>query len=163
VASRLALEARRSLARRQAFEKQLINQRAEPAASEVSWQEFCSVLDEELLRLPEKFRLPLLLCLVQGKARDEAARQLGWTLGKVKGRLERGRELLRSRLARRGMTLSAVLAGALLPGHAQTAVADFLLRSTVQAALAYAGKKAVAAVVPAAAGNLAGKALAAMG
>jgi RNA polymerase sigma factor (sigma-70 family) len=163
VASRLALEARRSLARRQAFEKQLKNQRAEPAASEVSWQEFCSVLDEELLRLPEKFRLPLLLCLVQGKARDEAARQLGWTLGKVKGRLERGRELLRSRLARRGVSLSAVLAGALLPGPAQTAVTDVLLRSTVQAAVAYAGKKAVAAVVPTAAANLAGKTLAAMG
>ena len=59
------------------------------------------ILDEELQRLPEKYRLPLLLCYIEGRTREEAAKQLGWTLAKVKGLLDRGRDRLRSRLIRR--------------------------------------------------------------
>src|SRR5439155_21064185 len=68
--------------------------------------------------VPEQCRAPLVLCYLAGRTRDEAARQLGWSAGAVKGRLERGRELLRQRLARRGLALSAALAPALAAGEA---------------------------------------------
>jgi RNA polymerase sigma factor (sigma-70 family) len=74
-----------------------------------SWQEFLAVLDEELGRLPGTYRAPLVLCYLEGRTQDQAARQLGWSLGKLRGCLERGRECLRSRLARRGLCLSATL------------------------------------------------------
>jgi len=70
-----------------------------------------TVLDEELIRLPEKYRAPILLCCLEGHARDEAAQQLGWPLPTLKSRLEQAREMLRRRLTRRGVTLSAALAG----------------------------------------------------
>lgn len=77
--------------------------------ADVTWQEACSVLHEELNRLPDSFRLPLLLCYLQGYSRDEAAELLCWKMGSVKAGLERGRTLLRQRLERRGVTLSAGL------------------------------------------------------
>ena len=87
--------------------------RATPAGpttpTDLSWQEACDLLHAELDRLPETYRAPLLLCYLEGKTRDEAAAALGVTLGAVKGRLERGREMLRARLARRGVTLSVGL------------------------------------------------------
>ena len=83
---------------------------AEPP--DLSWREACAALHEELDRLPDKYRLPLLLCYLGDRSRDEAAQALGWRLGVVKGRLERGRERLRRRLARRGIDLSVgLLAG----------------------------------------------------
>ena len=65
--------------------------------------------DEELRRLPEGYRSALVLCYLEGHTRDEAAGRLGWSLGTLKRRLERGRALLRQRLERRGYTLPAVL------------------------------------------------------
>ena len=78
------------------------------------WQEVQAALDEELARLSESVRSPLVLCYLQGRTRDEAAHALGWTLATLKRRLERGRNLLRARLTRRGLTLSAVGGAALL-------------------------------------------------
>jgi RNA polymerase sigma factor (sigma-70 family) len=72
--------------------------------AEVSGRELVAVINDELARLPEQYRLPLLLCGLEGLARDEAAARLGWNLGTLRGRLERGRELLRKRLATRGLT-----------------------------------------------------------
>src|SRR3954463_5429288 len=74
----------------------------DPAARLV-WQEVRQALDEELQRLPERLRAPLVLCYLSGLTRDEAARQLGWSLGTLKRRLEEGRKTLRTRLARRGI------------------------------------------------------------
>jgi RNA polymerase sigma factor (sigma-70 family) len=81
-----------------------------PPDRRLLWQEVRSVLDEELARLPDALRAPLVLCYLQGLTRDEAAPQLGWTLATLKRRLEKGREILRGRLARRGMSLAALAA-----------------------------------------------------
>jgi RNA polymerase sigma factor (sigma-70 family) len=76
---------------------------------ELSVRELVMIFDEEVQRLPERFRLPLILCCLEGCTQEEAARRLGWTPGSVKGRLERGRQCLHARLVRRGVSLSAAL------------------------------------------------------
>jgi RNA polymerase sigma factor (sigma-70 family) len=79
--------------------------------SGLSARELLKTIDDEIGRLPESLRLPVVLCCLDGLSRDEAALRLGCTFGSLKARLERGRELLRRRLARRGMSLPAVLGG----------------------------------------------------
>jgi hypothetical protein len=73
------------------------------------WIELRPVLHEEVNRLPDKYRVPVILCYLEGKTNEEAAELLKWPVGTVKGRLSRARDLLRSRLARRGLALSAAL------------------------------------------------------
>jgi hypothetical protein len=120
-----------------------------PAVDDMTWRELRQVLHEELVRLPEKYRAPLLLCYWEGKTQEEAASQLGWSRGMFKARVQRGRELLRRRLTRRGVTLAACLVTAMLCGRAGTAAeALALVNSTTRAALAFAAGK------PAAAGGL---------
>jgi RNA polymerase sigma factor (sigma-70 family) len=111
VALRQARQARFRAARRAARERAL-TPRPAPATdplAEISGRELVGLIDEELARLPEAYRLPVLLCCVQGLSREEAARQLGWSDGAVKGRLERGRRRLADRLARRGVAPSALV------------------------------------------------------
>src|SRR5262249_57809773 len=72
---------------------------SEPGA-EAAWRELCRALQDELHRLPEKYRAPLLLCYLEGVTHEEAARRLRWPLGTVGGRLARARDLLRRRLTR---------------------------------------------------------------
>jgi RNA polymerase sigma factor (sigma-70 family) len=69
-------------------------------------RELCEALDEEIWRLPDKYRLPLALCSLESLTTGEAARRLRWPVGTVKVRLMQARELLRKRLSRRGFTLS---------------------------------------------------------
>jgi WD40 repeat protein len=78
------------------------------------------LIDQEIARLPEKYRLPLVLCDLEERTQPEAARLLGWTLGSFRGRLLRGREQLRARLARRGIA-PAVLAAVCVQGTADAA------------------------------------------
>jgi RNA polymerase sigma factor (sigma-70 family) len=101
----------------------------------VTGRELCAILDEELARLPERLRAPLISCCLQGQTRDEAARSLGWSLGTLKRRLEQGRALLRSRLEKRGFTLPATLAGTLVAeGIAPAAVPADLIQTVAATA-----------------------------
>jgi RNA polymerase sigma factor (sigma-70 family) len=93
-----------------------------------------TVLDDELQRLPAKYRMPLVLCYLEGQTRDEAAARLGWTVGQLKGNLERGRDRLRARLVRRGVTLAGAGAATLLTDLAHAcAVPPLLAVATVRA------------------------------
>jgi RNA polymerase sigma factor (sigma-70 family) len=112
VARQVALNTRRAEMRRRRREAQSARP---PSPSppdpldQVSGRELLLILDEELQRLPETYRLPLLLCALEGRTVDEAAGQLGCTPGSVRARLTRGRQRLHARLARRGLAVSAVL------------------------------------------------------
>jgi RNA polymerase sigma factor (sigma-70 family) len=81
---------------------------------ELTARELLTIIDEEVQRLPERYRLPIVLCYLEGRTQEDAARLLGWTPGSVKGRLERARSQLHTRLTRRGLTLSAALAPLIL-------------------------------------------------
>jgi RNA polymerase sigma factor (sigma-70 family) len=131
-AYRIASKARVQGARRHRHEQQAATM--QPLSSPApAWDELRVVLDEELHRLPEKYRMPLLLCYLHGKTRDEAAEQLGWTVGTVKGCLERGRDILRGRLARRGLALSAALLPSMLGTEASATVPATLTAATLSA------------------------------
>jgi RNA polymerase sigma factor (sigma-70 family) len=131
-AYRLSLKARTTAHRRSRHEALAKPTPTPDPVAELSVREFQSVLDAEVNRLPEKYRAPILLCCLEGKSRDEAARLLGWTLTAVKDRLEQGRERLRACLARRGVLL----------GTALTSV--WLLETTAQARCEHIGPDAVA-------------------
>ena len=94
---------------------------AAAADETVAWQDVRRVIDEGLATLPEKLRVPLVLCYLQERTRDEAAEQLGWSLTTLRGRLERGRERLRAELGRRGFPLSVGLVAVLLTESAAPA------------------------------------------
>ena len=128
-------------------------QAADPLA-EITGRELLAVFDEELARLPDRQRAPLVLCYLQGLTRDLAARQLGCSESTLHRRLEEGRERLRERLGRRGLALPAALltAGAV----AATVPASLAADSVASALLGATGKSAA---VPAAVAALAREAL----
>ncbi len=103
---------------------------SDPAAGLV-WQEVRQALDEELQRLPDRLRSPLVLCYLSGLTRDEAAQQLGWSLGTLKRRLEEGRKALRLRLERRGIAAVGLALTVLTPASLQATVSKPLLESSL--------------------------------
>jgi RNA polymerase sigma factor (sigma-70 family) len=141
VAHRIAIKARVGVVRRRTLERQAMAM--SPSKTEVdkqdevaAWNELRPVLHAEVDRLPEKYRLPVILCYLEGKTNEEVAELLHWPVGSVKGRLSRARELLRSRLMRRGLGLSAAfLLTALAQGRVfAEAVPSELVKNTVQLA-----------------------------
>jgi RNA polymerase sigma factor (sigma-70 family) len=144
VAYRTALEARTLLAKRRAKERPLRDV-AQADAEDDSWRELQPLLDRELQRLPDKYRRAIVCCDLQGKTRKEAAHQLGWPEGTVATRLARGRDLLRARLTRQGLTLSVATLASLM-GHngASAYVSKALEGSTVKAATVCAASTSLA-------------------
>jgi RNA polymerase sigma-70 factor (ECF subfamily) len=147
VAYRVAERARTSTRRRRAREEAGPPEAAvapeQPAEGER--RELAAVLDEELSRLPDKYRAPLVLCSLQGETYEAAAMRLKWPIGTVRSRTARARALMRCRLVRRGFApATGALAIALTPPSARAAVPPALAEAT-QAAARVVGAQAVAA------------------
>jgi len=141
VARRTALKAKAAAARRRTVEQTA----ARPEAmGEEARNDWLAQLDEELSRLPEKYRLPIILCDLEGRTRQQAAKQLGWPEGTVAGRLVRARALLAKRLLRGAQILSGALPGTLAGGAAKAALPLGLVHSTIQAAALVAAGKVTA-------------------
>jgi RNA polymerase sigma factor (sigma-70 family) len=135
VAHQAALKARRTVVRRRAREKQVAVVPERAIAGQDPWLDLRPLLDQELNRLPDKYRVAIVLCDLEGKTRKEAARQLGWPEGTVAGRLARAREMLAKRLARRGVALSgSAVAGLVSANAASAGVSGAVVSSTIHAA-----------------------------
>jgi RNA polymerase sigma factor (sigma-70 family) len=146
VAYQTALKARAATARRRAKEGRLMAT-PEPAATDADfWRDVQPVLDQELSRLPDKYREPIILCELMGKTRKEVARQLGWPEGTVAGRLARARKMLADRLARRGVVLPAgFLAITWFNNAASASVPASLVGTTIKFACAFTAGQTTAA------------------
>jgi RNA polymerase sigma factor (sigma-70 family) len=124
VARRVGLAARRHERRRERREAgATLRQRGDGAPrSPGEFDDLLCVLDEELAAMPDEPRAALVACFLRERTQDEAARELGWSLSTLRRRLERGKELLRARLARRGVTLGAGLLASAAAAPARAAV-----------------------------------------
>jgi RNA polymerase sigma factor (sigma-70 family) len=140
VAYRLAEKLRARARRRSAHECATAGRETTDPAEEITWRELRLVLDEELAKLPEQYRAPLVLCYLEGKTQDEAADRLGWSKSTFRRRLERARHLLGVRLTRRGLALAAVLSAPLLSGAAASAPVPPALNDTTARAAALLAK-----------------------
>jgi RNA polymerase sigma factor (sigma-70 family) len=162
VAYRTALGARGRLARRRAIERQVeampqpVVEPAEPA------RELLALLDRELNRLPEHYRVPVVLCDLEGRPRKEVARRLGLPEGTLSSRLAKARKLLARRLKRHGPALACGALAALAEDAASACVPNVLIVSTSRAALLIAAGRAAAAAMPPQAAALAEGVLKAM-
>ena len=132
-AYRLSLNARRGRQRRVVAEGRAPIRQSQTPLDELSGRELMAALHDELRRLPERYRLPLILCCLEGRTQDESATILSCSAGAVKARIERGRELLRRRLAARGLAVGAALGAGLLLNPAP-AVARPLAEATLESA-----------------------------
>jgi RNA polymerase sigma factor (sigma-70 family) len=145
VAARVAGRVRRQHLRRARRERASQGADVTDPAALVSWREVQTILDEELEHLPERLRAPLILCYLDGRPRDDAARQLGLSVACLHGRLERGRKALCEALTRRGVTLSAtLLAAAVGEGVSRAALPPTTVLHTARAAVLFGSGGALA-------------------
>ncbi|HKI38151.1 MAG TPA: sigma-70 family RNA polymerase sigma factor [Gemmataceae bacterium] len=139
VAYRVALRVRIRAAREAARRQRVADLPAPPPAGSNVGPDLRSLLDEEINRLPEKYRAAVVLCYLESKTTEEAARQLGCARGTVCSRLSWARRRLRGRLTRRGLALPAAgLTAVLAPSAAPAALVD----ATTQAAVVFASGQA---------------------
>ncbi|HKI20782.1 MAG TPA: sigma factor-like helix-turn-helix DNA-binding protein, partial [Isosphaeraceae bacterium] len=149
IAWRIAGHAKAAAARRRQIERQSARPAAQPGVDPERLI-LDTILHEELIRLPEKYRKPIVLCYLEGLTHEGAAEQLGWPVGTVRGRLSRARDLLRARLTRRGVTAPAVLAPTgwfPATSTAEAAVPAALRDTTVEVVLQVTSGQTIAAVV----------------
>jgi RNA polymerase sigma factor (sigma-70 family) len=137
VAYHVALRQRARTAQRQQHERQAAQVPSAETLTDLDRRELRQVLDEELRRLPEKYRMPLVLCYLEGRSNEEAAQALACPVSTLGWRLGRGRELLRGRLVRRGLALPAVAVEAALAEQAAAALPAALAEVVVRGAVAF--------------------------
>jgi RNA polymerase sigma factor (sigma-70 family) len=156
VARTTALRARAANARRRLRERQVKDMPQPEAVRPSAIDELLPLLDDELARLPDKYRLAVVLCDLEGRSRRDAARQLQVPEGTLSSRLTTARRMLAKRLARHGLAVSAAtLAGVLAPAAAPASVPAPLLAATVKAACLLAtGQGGAAGAAPAAVATL---------
>jgi RNA polymerase sigma factor (sigma-70 family) len=143
VAYRVAQNARLKKARRSVRETALSDTPAAESTPAWMWQEVRALLDDEVNRLPAKYRLPFVLCHIEGKTNEQAAEQIGCPRGTVLSRLAWARERLRGRLTRRGLTLPAGLVTTVLAEQAVAVeIPARLANATVQAAVMFGSGQA---------------------
>ena len=136
VALRVALRTRATASKRREHEKGAVPRLGEDPLAGITARELLTVLDAELNALPEKNRGPLVLCYLAEQKREEVARQLGLPIRTLDRRLEQGRQMLRRRLERRGLTMATtLLAVDLFQGTAKAALSGLLVATTVKAAV----------------------------
>jgi RNA polymerase sigma factor (sigma-70 family) len=141
VALRVANKEKVRGARRRVVERQAAERTARPSG-DLDQGELRSVIDEEIRRLPERYRLPLVLCHLEGLRHDEVAQRLGCPVGTVESRLSRAREQLRSRLTRRGLAPTASVLGAVLKPPDISPVLPHLAEATVKAVIDLSSQQA---------------------
>ena len=148
VAQRVAMRARLTASRRRSRETPVAELADPRTPLEPGVREIWTALHDEIARLPTKYRLPVVLCYLEGKTHDEAAVALDWPKGTVAGRLARARDLLHRRLVRRGLAVPAGGIVVLLwAGSSPAAVPASLVSACVAAALAFAAGGPISASV----------------
>jgi RNA polymerase sigma factor (sigma-70 family) len=156
VALRVARRARQQRDRRRGREAGAVEPASLPAPEGLDHEalaraELAMVLDEELGRLPEKFRAPVVLCYLEGLTHEQAAGRLSCPVGTVRSRMATARDTLRTRLARRGVTVPAGLSAAALGvshAGARAALPPALVAATTRLALSVAAGGLASGVVP---------------
>jgi RNA polymerase sigma factor (sigma-70 family) len=147
-ACRIALRARETARKRPVAVPPGAEPTTPDSETDAIWRDLRPVLDEEVGRLPEKYRLPIILCYLQGRTYAEASQVLKCPRGTVAIRLQRARELLRGRLTRRGLALTAATTAVLAAQRTvSAALPAALVHTTLKAALLFAAGKAVAGAV----------------
>ncbi len=137
VACRAAMNVRRAAARRRRAERDATI-RPEATTIDIESTELARLIHEEIDRLPAHFRLPVILCELEGHSYEEAARHIGCPVGTVKSRLARGRNRLAARLRRRGITRGSAALGLALAEPFFTDMPEALAARVVRAAAATA-------------------------
>lgn len=135
VAYRSSLKVRANIVKRRAKETQALVNSPRADGLDTGWADVRPVLDEEVNRLPDKYRLPFVLCHLEGKTNEEASRLIGCPKGTVLSRLAWARQRLRTRLARRGVGLSVATLTTLVTENATATVNSALVSRTVEVAM----------------------------
>jgi RNA polymerase sigma factor (sigma-70 family) len=146
VAHQVAIKARANNARRRSRERQVTTM-PEPETESIAalGDDLSGLIDQELSRLPAKYRAPVVLCELEGLGHREAADKLGWPVGTVSGRLSRARAMLAKRLTRQGLAFSAgSLAVAIGREASAASLPAALVQRTIEAAIPFAAGQAIA-------------------
>src|SRR5262249_9812492 len=141
VARHVAAKARAATTRRRRHESSAATNAVQEIRDDATWKEVKEVLDDELEHLPEHYRTPILLCYLEGKTQEEAARDLVWPPATLHSRLYRGRDFLRRRLTRRGVSFGAGLLASLLSQLSSSAAMTTLRKATARAVVRYTSGK----------------------
>ncbi len=143
VAQRTALKAKTMAIKRNTREKQVTTMPEPELAGSGSWVNLEAIIDQELASLPDKYRVAIILCDLEGRKGKDVARRLKIPEGTLASRLRVGRVMLAKRLARRGVALSGGVLATVLAQNAASAAPAALVSSTIHAAVVTAASKAV--------------------